>query len=370
MKRILTNIGLVIECRDMRVPLSSWNPLLEKTLETTSYSDSGSLAPVRPQKPSLQSKQGLLQGYSNRARIIVYTHRDLVPRDIVGRISRDLSVFHGAQGHAAATVFLGREGDEGEAKGRGKLMEAIKAVARRHDSLTGLRALVVGMPNAGKSTLLNRLRREGMGGGFAKAARTGSQPGVTRRLGTPVRILAEEEEGEVGEEGGNGFYSGGLGRGVFVVDTPGVFVPFVPDAESMLKLALVGCVRDGLVPAVTVADYLLFHLNLSAEGFGAYKEYSGPTNDVEEFLGGVARRTGKLARGGVPAMEAAADWIVQAFRRGDLGRYVLDEVNMETLWEAQRMAASPPMSFNQARKREKELRKVRMAGKGGGVEVG
>lgn len=351
MRRTLSNIGLVIECRDMRVPLSSWNPLLESTLATSSSSDTGAaLAFSKRQSGSGGS------GYGNRARIIVYTHADLVPPREGSRIAKMLREFHESQGHAAATVFLGSDNDAhaNSKKDRARLMEAIKAVARRHDSLTGLRALVVGMPNAGKSTLLNRLRSTGMGGGVAKAARTGAQPGVTRRLGTPVRILAEEEGDEAG-------YGGSMGRGVFVVDTPGVFVPYVPDAESMLRLALVGCVRDGLVPAVTVADYLLYHLNLSEASFEAYKEYSPATNEIEEFLTGVAMRTGKLVKGGVPSMEGAADWIVQAFRRGDLGRYVLDEVNRETLGDAQRSAKNPPLSFNQARKKEKELRKTRMA---------
>ena len=336
MQRVLSNIGLVIECRDFRVPLTSWNPLLEKSLMS-------SASPV---------------GGGERARIIVYTKRDLGPTgsesstadgggpsgsEIVNR----LAAFHQRQGHASAVVFLGKGG----AAGGQKLLEVVKRVAREHDSLTGLRALVVGMPNAGKSTLLNRLRSQGMG--LGKAAKTGSQPGVTRKLGTPVRIVASSGGGE-GETKG----AGGFGEGVFIMDTPGVFVPYVSDAESMLKLALVGCVKDGLVPLLTVADYLLFHLNLHDPSL--YATYCDePTNDVHEFLTGVARRTGKLVRGGEPSLEAAADWIVKAWRNGELGRFVLDEVNETTLRAAVKASAEPPMSLNQARKKEKELRKVR-----------
>ena len=333
MQRVLSNIGLVIECRDFRVPLTSWNPLLEKSLMS-------SASPV---------------GGGERARIIVYTKRDLGPTasdaategpsgsEIVNR----LAAFHQREGHASAVVFLGKGGAGGT-----KLLDVVKRVAREHDSLTGLRALGVGMPHAGKSTLLNRLRAQGMG--LGKAAKTGSEPGVTRKLGTPVRIVP----GGDGSENEDGSRGGGFGEGVYIMDTPGVFVPYVSDAESMLKLALVGCVKDGLVSHVTVADYLLYHLNLRDPAL--YAAYCGePTNDVHEFLRGVARRTGKLVKGGEPSLEGAADWIIKEWRNGELGRFVLDEVNDRTLAAAVKASAKPPMSMNQARKREKELRKAR-----------
>jgi hypothetical protein len=41
-----------------------------------------------------------------------------------------------------------------------------------------------------------------------------------------------------------------------------VFVPYVPDVESMLKLALCGSVKDTVIPPTSIADYLLYHLNL------------------------------------------------------------------------------------------------------------
>ncbi|TPX19004.1 uncharacterized protein E0L32_011321 [Thyridium curvatum] len=321
MRRILSNVGVVIECRDFRVPLTSWNPLLEQTLSAS----------------------------SDRAHIIVYTKRDLGParQDGGGAIVNRLADFHRAEGRAAASavLFLGDGADGEAAGGRRRLLEALRRTARDRDSLTGTRALVVGMPNAGKSTLLNRLRASGMG--KAKAARTGAQPGVTRKLGTPVRVMPADDE---------------LGEGVFVVDTPGVFVPYVGDPESMLKLALVGCVRDGIVPFVTVADYLLFHLNRRDPAL--YARYAAqPTNDVHEFLRGVAARTGRLAKGGDPDLEAAAQWIVGEWRQGNLGRFILDEVTPETIAQARRTAAEPPLSMNQARKKEKEARKARQAAK-------
>lgn len=324
MRQTLSNVGLIIECRDFRVPLTSWNPLLERSLFTSA-------------------------GGIGAQRIIVYTKRDLgPPATPAAAVMQTLRDFHEQNRHAAAVVFLGVGRGEPSSSADGKLLEAVKRVARESDSLTGLRAMVVGMPNAGKSTLLNRLRARGMG--LPKAARTGAQPGVTRRLGTPVRIAPGESAPG----------AAGLGEGVFVVDTPGVFVPHVSAPEDMLKLALVGCVKDGLVPAVTVADYLLYHLNLVDPALYAGRFCDGaPTNDVHEFLRGVARRTGKLRRGGQPSLEAAAEWAVQEWRRGGLGRFLLDAVNPNTLARALEAAREPTLSMNQARKKDKEARKAR-----------
>lgn len=328
MRRTVSTVSLVIEVRDARVPLTSWNPLLEKTLSAT--------------------------GSPDRSRIIVYAKRDLVPDDGAARArARLLSQFHRSSNHAADVVWLGAGQDPKP------VLEAVRRVCRDQPapSFAGLRALVVGMPNAGKSTLLNRLRARGMGRHVAKAARTGAQPGVTRKMGTPVRIVDAEDDDEGAAHGG-----------VYVVDTPGVFVPYVSDPISMLKLALAGCVKDGLVPAAVVADYLLFVLNRRDPAL--YAKYCPPTNDVDEFLAAVARRTGKLLKGGVLGVDRAADWIVQEWRRGNLGRFCLDDVTEESLAEAVRLAREPVLSMNQAVKKEKVERKARGEAKWAAMQGG
>ena len=207
------------------------------------------------------------------------------------------------------------------------------------DTLTGSRMMIVGMPNVGKSSLLNALRQVGVG--KSKAAFTGAQPGVTRKIGTTVKIIeATEEQGPV-----------------YLMDTPGVFIPYVPNAESMLKLALCGSVKDTIIAPTTLVDYLLFQFNIHNPSW--YGEYAAPTNDIMEFLEGVARRTGRLQKGGVPDLEASALWIIQRWRGGQLGRFVLDEVSEESFDRERRDTEGHGASMNQARRSEKDMRRQR-----------
>ncbi|KAI0097192.1 P-loop containing nucleoside triphosphate hydrolase protein [Nemania sp. FL0031] len=340
MSKKLSHIDAVVECRDSRVPLTSANPVLEAAL-------------------------------SGRPRIIVFTKSDLC--DLSRATRQDLQTWQrtridgrdrGTDGkeHAGSTrVLLTAKQNNSTVY---NVLKALKEYAARKDDLLELSALVVGMPNSGKSTLLNLLRRVGMGMDRPSVARVGAQPGITRKVGMPVRVVSEsparhpsnplnwDHDNLLPEDE----------RGVCLIDTPGVFVPYVSNVESMLKLSLVGCVKDGLVPAETIADYLLFHLNLNNPAL--YAEYCPtPTNDVGEFLEAVARRTGKLHKGGVPAVEQAADWIIQQWRNGQLGRFVLDDISKNALAEFDRKVQeerdNAPLSMNQARKLGKVARKAK-----------
>ena len=166
--------------------------------------------------------------------------------------------------------------------------------------------MIIGMPNVGKSSLLNALRQVGLRKG--KVAQTGAQPGVTRKIGTSVKIT-QHADGE---------------RAAFVFDTPGVFVPYISDAETMLKLALCGSVKDAIVAPIVLADYLLYHLNLHDPLL--YRRFCSPTNEVFLLLESVAKSTGKLKKQGALDLDAAAMWLIQRWRCGQLGKFMLDAV--------------------------------------------
>ncbi|CAL8577267.1 Mitochondrial GTPase 1 [Xanthoria parietina] len=300
MKTMLSHIDLVIECRDYRIPFTSRNPLFEENL-------------------------------AGRERLIVYTKKDLGSegheRDrIRERLIQDFQ-------RPSAVLFS----DYKDKVSIRKIIDFARAHATAADSLTGSRMMIVGMPNVGKSSLLNALR--GVGVHKGKVAHTGAQPGVTRKIGTMVKIIEGEESGE----------------GVYLMDTPGVFIPYVPNAEAMLKLALCGSVKDTIIAPTTLADYLLFHLN--ADDPSSYSDYASPTNDVMVLLDAMARKTGRLQKGGEPDIEASALWLIQRWRNGHLGRFLLDEVTHETLESERRDHEGVGLSLSQGRKMVKELRK-------------
>ncbi|KAL8852687.1 MAG: hypothetical protein Q9221_002447 [Calogaya cf. arnoldii] len=299
MKTMLSHIDLVIECRDYRIPLTSCNPLFEENL-------------------------------AGRERLIVYTKKDLGSGHQRDRNrERLIQDFQ----RPSAVLFS----DYKDKTSIRKILDFARAHATAANSLTGSRMMIVGMPNVGKSSLLNALR--GVGVHKGKAAHTGAQPGVTRKIGTTVKIIEGEESGE----------------GVYLMDTPGVFIPYVPNAEAMLKLALCGSVKDTIIAPSTLADYLLFHLN--ANDPSLYSDYVPPTNDVMVLLDAMARKTGRLLKGGEPDIEASALWLIQRWRNGQLGRFLLDEITHETLEAEQRAHESAGISLSQGRKMMKEMRK-------------
>ncbi|KAM0245975.1 hypothetical protein ACHAQJ_010393 [Trichoderma viride] len=167
-----------------------------------------------------------------------------------------------------------------------------------------------------------------------KVAKTGDQAGVTRKIGTSVRVVESEERG-------------GVGAGVYVLDSPGVFLPYVEDGEAMIKISLVQGIKKGLIPDEILADYLLYKMNLWDPNI--YHRYCAPTNDIQEFLFAVAKRDGKLKAGGVPDMEESAARVLSEWRKDDLSD--------EALRSHELMVTSPPLSFSQGKKAWKEQRK-------------
>uniref|UniRef100_A0A060T8J0 ARAD1D07282p n=1 Tax=Blastobotrys adeninivorans TaxID=409370 RepID=A0A060T8J0_BLAAD len=177
----------------------------------------------------------------------------------------------------------------------------------------GMRVLIVGMPNVGKSTLLNHLRERGTDK-KARVQAVGGMPGVTRKVSGIIRVSESPS--------------------VYAYDSPGVFLPKVQDPEDMLKLILIGCVPQTIIDPVILSDYLLYRLNLLYPNGSAYKDIHGPTNDIDDILSAIWRKRFARKRKGneVDEKAAALNWLDQ-WRSGGQGRRKL-KLLLDTLPES------------------------------------
>ncbi|NWY19148.1 MTG1 GTPase, partial [Aphelocoma coerulescens] len=174
--------------------------------------------------------------------------------------------------------------------------------------------LVIGVPNVGKSSLINSLRRLHLKKG--KATAVGGEPGITKAVLSRIQVCEKPL--------------------MYLVDTPGVLPPKLGDVETGMKLALCGAIRDHLVGEDVMADYLLYTLNKQQQ-FGYVQRYGlGQACDhVEPLLKHVALTQGRTQKvkvltgtGNVNMMmlnyPAAAYEFLRDFRAGRLGRVTLD----------------------------------------------
>ncbi|NXL73591.1 MTG1 GTPase, partial [Leptocoma aspasia] len=174
--------------------------------------------------------------------------------------------------------------------------------------------LVIGVPNVGKSSLINSLRRLHLKKG--KATAVGGEPGITKAVLSRIQVCEKPL--------------------MYLVDTPGVLPPRLGDVETGMKLALCGAIHDHLVGEDVMADYLLYTLNKQQQ-FGYVQRYGlgQPCDHIEPLLKHMALSQGRTQKvkvltgtGNVNMMmlnyPAAAYEFLRDFRAGRLGRVTLD----------------------------------------------
>jgi ribosome biogenesis GTPase A len=162
--------------------------------------------------------------------------------------------------------------------------------------LRPIRIMILGIPNIGKSTLVNRLHEK-------KHALVGPKPGVTRQ---------------------NQWIA--LADGVELLDTPGVIWPSIKSKCHELLLTLLGNIKDEIVGTYLVAQYLCLKLQESGAA-GPLADLTGTEisdPDPEASLAAFAQRRNFLLPGGVPDQERAAIALIKEFRDGRLGRISLE----------------------------------------------
>lgn len=261
MKENIKLVDVVIELVDGRVPLSSKNPDIDDIA-------------------------------GNKPRIILINKYDLADPNYT-RMWED---YYEAKGFY--TSLLNSTLPKEVNKVKSIMFEACKEKIERNRRKGILnrpvRAMVVGIPNVGKSTFINSIARKA-------SAKTGNKPGVTK---SKQWIKLDKD--------------------IELLDTPGILWPKFEDQDVGLKLALIGSIKDEILQSYGLAielikfmqeyypSYLVKRYDISVEG------------RPEELLEGIAARRGCLVKGGQFDLDKAANILLDDYRNGRLGRITLE----------------------------------------------
>ena len=262
----MKSVDMVIEVLDARCPGSSANPLLES---------------LSGRKPKLK----------------ILNKRDLADDE---RTQLWLDYYSGQSQTQAIAL------DASERGNAVKLIQASKLLVPNRGGIEKpLRVLICGIPNVGKSTLINSMLGK-------KSAKTGNEPGITK---SEQRLFLADD--------------------FWLYDTPGMLWPKIIVEESGYNLAASGAVgRNALdeeVVALELLDYLRRHyLPLLQARYQADKDASSHWRD-DEWLDWIGRKRGALLPGGRINHQKAAENTLTDFRDGQIGRITLETPHQ---WEA------------------------------------
>lgn len=260
----LALVDLIIEVADARAPLSSVNP---------------DLAVYRQRKAHvlLLNKEDLADPVQTKLWLAAYRRKGIIAVACDAARKQGLRNLRAAVDEAAIPV-------QARLKARGRLPRAV-------------RAMVIGVPNCGKSTVINALSP-------AAAAKTGNKPGVTKGRQWVKTAL-----------------------GIELLDTPGLLWPRFAGYDTAFRLAVLGCISDLVFPVPAVAADLVRWLVAHAPGaiMERYRLAELP-GSAEEIFTAVGAKRGLLGAGGVVRAEDAAILLLHEFRAGKLGRHTLDRV--------------------------------------------
>ncbi|MBB6452943.1 ribosome biogenesis GTPase A [Salirhabdus euzebyi] len=255
-------VDFVIELVDARVPVSSQNPMLQEVLG-------------QKDKMVLLMKKDLADPHMTKKWKEYFEAKDIPALAVNAHESQDIQQII----------------KEAKALGEKKLEKLrSKGVKPRP-----IRAMIVGIPNVGKSTVINRLVKK-------KIAKTGDRPGVTKSQQW-IKVKKDFE----------------------LLDTPGILWPKFEDQEIGYKLAAVGTIKDQILHlddiAVFVLKYLKEHYpkNL-VERYGIDLE----AEDIVTWFDEIGKKRGCLASGGTVDYEKTADVIIRDLRTAKLGLISLD----------------------------------------------
>lgn len=258
-------VDAVAEILDARIPLSSKNPDLQKLIQ-------------------------------NKPKVVLLNKCDMANQNATSRWID----YYASQGVTAIAV------DCKSGKGLNKFAPAVNNVlAERRERLKAkgmvnpmLRIMIVGIPNVGKSSFINRVAKQ-------NRAKVEDRPGVTR---------------------GNQWYS--IAKNIEMLDTPGVLWPKFDDKIVGERLAFTGAVKDQILDTELLAVRLLDFLRSlkPADFIVRFKLDNVDLDAVDsyELLNIIGKKRGMLISGGEINTERAAIMLLDEFRSGKLGRITLE----------------------------------------------
>ena len=258
---------VVIEVLDARMPSASANPLLTE---------------LRGLKPCVK----------------VLSKSDLADPAVTTLWLKHLE--HADQARGRGPVLAIAITTEREAETRTRIAQACGQLAKPSRGRTKARALIVGIPNVGKSTLVNTLAQR-------KIANVGDEPAVTK--GKQVVELK---------------------NGMVLSDNPGIMWPKIEDPIGGLRLAFGGAIPDNAIDYESVALFgAKFLLAQYPELLLRRYKLSELPADGNALIEEIGRRRGCLQRGGKVDLRKAADILIHEFRTGALGRISLERPTYE-----------------------------------------
>jgi ribosome biogenesis GTPase A len=159
------------------------------------------------------------------------------------------------------------------------------------------RALIMGVPNVGKSTLINKITGR-------KAVNVGNKPGVTKDISW-IRINDKLD----------------------LMDTPGILWPKIDDQKQAYTLACFSSIKDEILPIDEVACYILKYMfdNYQDLLFNRYGSFSLDEEDYTEAYEYIGRKRGCLVRGNEVDYNKVSNIIIKDLRDGYLGKVTFDE---------------------------------------------
>lgn len=253
---LMPSQDVVIEVLDARLPAASSNPIVTE---------------LRGDKPCIK----------------VLTKSDLADPEVTAAWVRHFAAEPRVMAFASTTS---RPQDT-----RKRIAELCKGLALHRGPDKPVRALIAGVPNVGKSTLINTLMNR-------PVAKVGDKPAVTK---VQQRVV--------------------LASGMTITDSPGLMWPKIEDEAGAFRLAFAGSIPDTAIDYVTIAMFgARLLLNRYAALVAARYKLDPAPRKPEDLLTEIGRRRGGLRAGGVVDLQKAAEILVHDFRDGAIGAISLE----------------------------------------------